>query len=75
MLRDYESYRKKLFIKTVIARKVWEKLGKDRKAFALAYKSKNFPEVFKLLDMNWKWREYIDNLTDKQLLKHIERAK
>ena len=74
MLRDYGSYLKKLFVKTITARKTWERLNKDRKAFALVYKNKNFPEVFKLLDMDWDWRKYLDSLTEKQLLKNIKRA-
>ena len=75
MARDYGSYQRDLIKKNFAARKRWKELNQDRKAFAIEYSKKNFPEVFKLLDMDWKWNKYLKGLTDKQLLKNIDRYK
>jgi T4 RnlA family RNA ligase len=75
MARDYGSYQRYLIKRNFAARKRWKELNQNRKAFAIEYSKKNFPEVFKLLDMDWKWNEYLKGLTDKQLLKNIDRYK
>ena len=75
MARDYGSYQRNLIKRNFAARKRWKELNQDRKSFAIEYSKKNFPEVFKLLDMDWKWNEYLKGLTDKQLLKNIDRYK
>lgn len=75
MARDYGSYQRNLIKRNFAARKRWKELNQDRKAFAIEYSKKNFPEVFKLLDMDWKWNDYLKGLTDKQLLKNIDKYK